>query len=127
MPVRANQRILSSPDSKNIPLSPLLKINSIDLPVSPPEGRLAIVTDAGVALGVTPQANIFAGILAGGRHGQPAKVMCPTLGMAGPLRWVGKTAVGHAQPGAAGPVDQVDLEQTRSRRHFVIPVPSEAG
>src|SRR5258708_15963673 len=96
MPVRANQRILSSPDSKNIPLSPLLKINSIDLPVSPPEGSLAIVTDAGVALGVTPQANIFAGILAGGRPGQPAKVMTPHITQPRPLPHVGTTPPHHS-------------------------------
>ena len=51
-------------------------------------------------LGVTLQANIFAGILAGGRHGQPAEVMRPTLGVVGTLLGVWKTAMGHAQQGA---------------------------
>src|SRR5258708_36634320 len=69
---------------------------------------------------------IDAGISAGGRQGQPAKVMRPTLVVAGALRRVGKTAMGHAQQGAAVPVDQVDLDQARSRRHLLIPVPTEA-
>jgi hypothetical protein len=87
-----------------------------------PAGRdpaFAPQTAAGVALGVMRQANVIAGISAGGRHGKPVNVMRPTLGVAGALRRVGKTAMGHAQQGAAVPVDQVDLDQTRSRRHFV--------
>src|SRR6266481_4502278 len=69
---------------------------------------------------------IDAGISAGGRHGQPAKVMRPTLVVAGTLRRVRKTAMGHAQQGAAVPVNQVDLDQARSRRHLLIAVPTEA-
>jgi hypothetical protein len=42
-------------------------------------------------------ATIDAGILAGGCHGQPAEVMRPTLVVAGTLRGVRKTAMGHAQ------------------------------
>ena len=68
-----------------------------------PDPAFAPQTAAGVALGVTRQANIMAGILAGGRHGQPAKVMRPTLVVAGALRRVGKTAMSHAQQGAAVP------------------------
>src|SRR6202011_5434823 len=71
-------------------------------------------------------ATIDAGISTGGRHGQPAEVMRPTLVVADALRRVGKTAMGHAQQGAAVPVDQVDLDQARSRRHLFIPVPTEA-
>src|SRR5260221_3225664 len=69
---------------------------------------------------------IDAGISAGGRHGQPAEVMRPALVVAGALRGVRKTAMGHAQRGAAVPVDQVDLDQARSRRHLLIPFPPEA-
>src|SRR6516162_7352611 len=71
-------------------------------------------------------ATIDAGIAAGGRYGQPAKIMRPTRVVAGARRRVGKTAMGHAQQGAAVPVDQVDLDQARSRRHLLIPIPTEA-
>ena len=50
-------------------------------------------------------ATIDAGISACGRDGQPAQVMRPTAIVAGTLRRVGKTAVGHPQQGAAVPVD----------------------
>src|SRR6266516_8179611 len=82
---------------------------------------------AGFALSVTRHwAAIDAGISAGGRHSQPAEVMRPTLVVAGTLRRVRKTAMGHAQQGAAVPVNQVDLDQARSRRHLLIAVPTEA-
>ncbi len=63
------------------------------------------------ALGVRPQARIDAGIFAGGSQSQPVKIMRPALGVAGALRGVRKTAMGHAHQGAAVPVDQVDLDQ----------------
>src|ERR1700730_16717892 len=80
-----------------------------------------------VVLGVTRRcAAIAAGISTGGRHGQPAEVKRPALVVAGTLLGVRKTAMGHAQQGAAVPVYQVDLDQARSRRHLLIPVPTEA-
>jgi hypothetical protein len=69
---------------------------------------------------------IDAGILARGGHGQPAQIMRPTLVVAGALLRIRKTAMGHAQQRAAVPLDQIDLDQTRSRRHLVAPVPTEA-
>ena len=48
-------------------------------------------------------ATIDAGISAGGRHRQPAEVMRPTLGVAGALRRVGKSAMGHAQQACRRP------------------------
>ena len=50
-------------------------------------------------------ATIDAGISPCGGDGQPAQVMRPTAIVAGTLRRVGKTAVGHPQQGAAVPVD----------------------
>src|SRR5215468_146156 len=79
------------------------------------------------ALSVTRHgATIDAGISAGGGHGQPAKVMRPTLVVASALCRVGKTGMCHAQQGAAVLVDQVDLDQARSWRHLRIPVPTKA-
>ena len=34
--------------------------------------------------------------------------------------------MGHAQQGAAVPVDKIDLDQARSRRHLFISLPAEA-
>src|SRR5882757_2916352 len=70
-------------------------------------------------------AQVGAGIFAGGRYRQPAKVMRPTLGVAGALCFAGKTAMGHAQQGAAVAVDQIDLDQAGSRRHFLIALPTK--
>src|SRR5260370_38467244 len=44
---RANQQISVQPSSEKYSASALTKINLITPPVSPPEGRLAIVTNAG--------------------------------------------------------------------------------
>src|SRR5579862_5928157 len=52
--------------------------------------------------------------------------MRPTLVVAGALRLVGKTAMGHAQQSAAVPVDEIDLDQARSRRDFFASLPAEA-
>src|SRR5262245_33930265 len=81
----------------------------------------------GVALSLTRRwATIDAGVLAGGRDRQPAEVIRPPLVVAGALCGVRKTAMGHAQQGAAVPVDQVDLDQARCRWHLLIPVPTKA-
>src|SRR5215470_3468805 len=69
---------------------------------------------------------IAAGILARGGHGQPAQIMRPTLVVAGALLRIRKTAMGHAQQRAAVPLDQIDLDQARSRRHLVVLLPAEA-
>src|SRR6516165_8267326 len=62
---------------------------------------------------------IDAGVSAGSRDGQPAEVMHPTPIVAGALLSVRKTAMGHAQQGAAILVDKIDLDQARSRRHLL--------
>src|SRR5262245_53784318 len=45
--------------------------------------------------------------------------------MACALRLVGKAAMGHAQQRAAVALDQIDLDQARSRRHLLAPLPTE--
>jgi hypothetical protein len=52
--------------------------------------------------------------------------MRPAFGVARALRRVGTTAMGQAQQGAAVPIDQLNLDQTRSRRHLLIAVPTKA-
>ncbi len=54
------------------------------------------------------RAAIDAGIPPGGRHGEPAQGSAPNLGRGRRIRPHGKTAMRHAQQGAAVPVDQID-------------------
>src|SRR5215510_14604245 len=68
---------------------------------------------------------IDAGISAAGCNGEPAQVMRPAPIMACALRLVGKAAMGHAQQRAAVPLDQIDLDQARSRRHLFATLPAE--
>src|SRR5580704_19359053 len=65
------------------------------------------------------------GISACGRNRQPPQVMRPTPVVVGDLRRVRKTAVGHAQQRAAVPLDKIDLDQARSRRHLFASLPTE--
>jgi hypothetical protein len=69
---------------------------------------------------------IGAGIATGGSHGQSAEVMRPALLVKGALSGIGQAAMGHAQQRAAIPLDQVDLDQARSRGHSVVTLPAEA-
>src|SRR5437667_7668378 len=69
---------------------------------------------------------IGAGIAAGRRDRQPAEVVDPTFLVVGLLRGIGQAAVDHAQQRAAVLLDQVDLDQARSRRHVLVAVPAEA-
>src|SRR6516165_5340736 len=69
---------------------------------------------------------IRAGILASGRLAEPAEVMRPASAVTGDLGRIRKATLRHAQQGAAIVVDQVDLDEARSRRHLLIPVPAEA-
>src|SRR5262245_64065940 len=68
---------------------------------------------------------IDAGISAGGCNGEPGHVMRPAPIMACALRLVGKAAMGHAQQRAAVALDQIDLDQARSRRHLLATLPTE--
>src|SRR5262249_9302160 len=68
---------------------------------------------------------IDAGISAAGCNGEPAQVMRPAPIMACALRLVGKAAMGHAQQRAAVALDQIDLDQARSRRHLFATLPAE--
>src|SRR6516165_5005410 len=68
---------------------------------------------------------IDAGISAAGCNGEPAQVMRPAPIMACALRLVGKAAMGHAQQRAAVALDQIDLDQARSRRHLLATLPAE--
>src|SRR6516162_11302073 len=52
--------------------------------------------------------------------------MRPTPIVAGALRRVRQTAMGHAQQGAAVAVDKIDLDQARSRRYLFISLPTKA-
>src|SRR4029077_192630 len=67
------------------------------------------------------------GISACGRDRQPPQVMRPTPVVVGDLGRVRKTAVGHAQQRAAVPLDKIDLDQARSRRHLVAFLPTQAS
>src|SRR5947207_2042810 len=71
-------------------------------------------------------AGIDARILAGRRHRQPAKIVRPAPAVAVALLCIGKTAMGQADQRAALPVDQVDLDQARSRRHHLAVFPTKA-
>jgi hypothetical protein len=53
---------------------------------------------------------IDAGISTRGRDRQPIQVMRPTPVVVGALGRVRKTAMGHAQQGAAVAVDKIDLD-----------------
>src|SRR5262245_64031200 len=68
---------------------------------------------------------IDAGISAGGCNGEPGHVMRPAPVVACALRLVGKAAMGHAQQRAAVALDQIDLDQARSRRHLLATLPTE--
>src|SRR5215467_1505313 len=68
---------------------------------------------------------IDAGISAAGCNGEPAQVMRPAPIMACALCLIGKAAMGHAQQCAAVSFDQIDLDQTRSRRHLLATLPTE--
>src|SRR5262249_1682249 len=68
---------------------------------------------------------IDAGISPAGCNGEPAQVMRPAPVVACALRLVGKAAMGHAQQRAAVALDQIDLDQARSRRHLLASLPTE--
>ena len=69
---------------------------------------------------------VDAGISAGGGHPQPAEVVRPARGVVGALGGVGKSGMGHAHERAALPVEEVDLDQARPRRHRIVTLPAEA-
>jgi hypothetical protein len=71
-------------------------------------------------------AMIDTGITAGGRDGQSAEIMRPTPIVVGALLCVRKTAMSHAQQGAAVPVDKVDLDQARSGWYHFASLPTKA-
>src|SRR3954468_10215047 len=65
--------------------------------------------------------------VASGRHGaQPAKVVSPTLGMAGALLDIGQTSVRQTQERSIRLFDQIDLHQAGARRHHLATIPAEA-
>ena len=74
--------------------------------------------------GLTFRAAIGAGILTRGCHGEPAQVVRPTPVVARALCRVRKTAMGQAQQSAAVTLDQIDLDQARSRRHLSASFPA---
>ena len=65
-------------------------------------------------------------IAAGGGDGQPVDVVGPSFLVRGALFGVGQPGMRHAQERAAVPVDQVDLDQARSRRNDLAALPTEA-
>jgi hypothetical protein len=89
-------------------------------------GMFRLGRSAGGALELSMWTIIKTGISADGRDGQPAEIMRPTSIVAGALLRVRKTTMGHAQQGAAIPVDEVDLDQARSRWYHFAPLPTEA-
>src|SRR5271156_3582985 len=91
-----------------------------------PEGDRLLSVSVRVSLWASRGAAIDAGISACGGHRQSAEVMRPTFVVGGALGGVGKTAMGHAHQGAAVPVDQVDLDEARSWRYGLAPLPTEA-
>src|SRR6185503_19756296 len=83
--------------------------------VALPDGCMRIRSVRGNESGLTFRAAIDAGILTRGRHGEPAQVVRPTPIVARALCSVRKTTMGQAQQSAAVTLDQIDLDQARSR------------
>src|SRR5271169_5271465 len=72
------------------------------------------------------RAAIDPGISAGGGNRQSAEVVRPAFAVFGAFGRVGKTAMRQTYQGAAVLLDQVDLDETRSRRDLLPPLPTEA-
>src|SRR5579859_2782017 len=71
------------------------------------------------------RAGIGPGIAARGRDREPSQIMRPPLAMGDTLLLVRQAAMGHPHQSAAVAIDQIDLDQARSRRHYLAVLPAE--